>query len=101
MIGAPVTVLVLVGAALLPQPDWMPVAAMLLPLPLALCAWRLAIPRAERYAAGQTAPSGAKAHGPAGRSTPCSSISCDHLPPSSDTTGQAKGAGKGSIDEVR
>src|SRR3546814_8115833 len=47
MIGAPVTVLVLVGAALVPQPDWMPVVAMLLPIPLALCAWRLAIPRAE------------------------------------------------------
>ena len=47
MIGAPVTMLVLAGAALVPQPDWMPVVAMLLPIPLALCAWRLAIPRAE------------------------------------------------------
>ncbi len=47
MIGAPLTVLVLVCTALVPQPDWMPVAAMLLPIPLALCAWRLAIPRAE------------------------------------------------------
>ena len=47
MIGAPVTMLALAGAALVPQPDWMPVVAMLLPIPLALCAWRLAIPRAE------------------------------------------------------
>ena len=46
-IGAPLTVLVIVAAALVPQPDWMPVVAMLLPIPLALCAWRLAIPRAE------------------------------------------------------
>jgi hypothetical protein len=46
-IGAPITVLVIVIAALVPQPDWMPVVAMLLPIPLALCAWRLAIPRAE------------------------------------------------------
>jgi hypothetical protein len=45
--GAPMTVLVIVAAALVPQPDWMPVVAMLLPIPLALCAWRLAIPRAE------------------------------------------------------
>lgn len=47
MIGAPVMMLALVCAALVPQPDWMPVIAMLLPIPLALCAWRLAIPRAE------------------------------------------------------
>jgi len=47
MVGAPVTMLVLAGAALVPQPDWVPVVAMLLPIPLALCAWRLAIPRAE------------------------------------------------------
>lgn len=46
-IGAPMTVLVIVAAALVPQPDWMPAVAMLLPIPLALCAWRLAIPRAE------------------------------------------------------
>lgn len=46
-IGAPITVLVLVAAALVRQPDWMPVVAMLLPIPLALSAWRLAIPRAE------------------------------------------------------
>jgi len=38
---------VLVIAALVPQPDWMPVLAMLLPIPLALCAWRLATPRME------------------------------------------------------
>jgi hypothetical protein len=46
-IGAPISALVILAAALVPQPDWMPVAAMLLPIPLALCAWRLAIPRAE------------------------------------------------------
>lgn len=46
-IGAPMTALVIAAAALVPQPDWMPVVAMLLPIPLALCAWRLAIPRVE------------------------------------------------------
>ena len=46
-IGTVVTVVVLVAAALVPQPDWMPVLAMLLPIPLALCAWRLATPRME------------------------------------------------------
>lgn len=46
-IGAPITALVIVAAALVPQPDWVPVTSMLLPIPLALCAWRLAIPRAE------------------------------------------------------
>jgi acyl-CoA synthetase (AMP-forming)/AMP-acid ligase II len=47
VIGAVLTVAVLVIAALVPQPDWMPVLAMLLPIPLALCAWRLATPRME------------------------------------------------------
>jgi len=46
-IGAALTVAVVVAAALVPQPDWMPVLAMLLPIPLTLCGWRLAIPRAE------------------------------------------------------
>ena len=46
-IGAALTVAVLVAAALVPQPDWMPVLAMLLPIPLALCAWRLATPPME------------------------------------------------------
>ena len=46
-IGSPMTAVVIVAAVLVPQPDWMPVVAMLLPIPLALCAWRLAIPRAE------------------------------------------------------
>lgn len=46
-IGAPLTVLVLLGATYIPQPDWVPVLGMLLPIPLALAAWRLAIPRAE------------------------------------------------------
>ena len=46
-IGAPLTALVIVGATLVPQPDWVPVLGMLLPIPLAVAAWRLAIPRAE------------------------------------------------------
>ena len=46
-IGAALTVTVLVIATLVPQPEWMPVLAMLLPIPLALCAWRLATPRME------------------------------------------------------
>ena len=46
-IGAALTVVVLVIAALVPQPEWMPVLAILLPIPLALCAWRLATPRME------------------------------------------------------
>lgn len=46
-IGAPLTVLVLASAALVRQPDWIPVLGMLLPIPLAVAAWRLAIPRAE------------------------------------------------------
>ncbi len=46
-IGAPLTALVIAGAALVPQPDWVPVLGMLLPIPLAVAAWRLAIPRAE------------------------------------------------------
>lgn len=46
-IGAVITVAVLVAAAMVPQPDWMPVLAMLLPIPLALCAWQLATPRME------------------------------------------------------
>lgn len=46
-IGAPLTALVIAGAALVPQPDWVPVVGMLLPIPLAVAAWRLAIPRAE------------------------------------------------------
>jgi hypothetical protein len=46
-IGATITIAVIVAAALVPQPDWMPVVAMLLPIPLTLCGWRLAIPRAE------------------------------------------------------
>jgi hypothetical protein len=46
-IGAPLTMLVIVGATLIPQPDWVPVLGMLLPIPLAVAAWRLAIPRAE------------------------------------------------------
>ena len=46
-IGAPLTLLVIAGAALVPQPGWVPVLGMLLPLPLAVAAWRMAIPRAE------------------------------------------------------
>lgn len=46
-LGATLTVLAIVAAALVPQPEWMPVLAMLLPIPLALCAWRLATPRRE------------------------------------------------------
>lgn len=46
-IGVPLTLLVIVAAALVPQPDWVPVLAMLLPMPLAVAAWRMAIPRAE------------------------------------------------------
>jgi hypothetical protein len=46
-IGASLTVGVLAATALVPQPEWMPVLAMLLPIPLALCAWRLATPRME------------------------------------------------------
>jgi hypothetical protein len=46
-IGAALNVFVLIAAAMVPQPDWMPVVAMLLPIPVALCAWRLATPRME------------------------------------------------------
>ena len=46
-VGAPLMVLVIVGAALVPQPDWVPIIGMLLPIPLAVAAWRLAIPRRE------------------------------------------------------
>lgn len=46
-IAAPLTMLVIAAAALVPQPDWVPVLGMLLPIPLAVAAWRLAIPRAE------------------------------------------------------
>lgn len=46
-LGATIMVLAIVAAALIPQPEWMPVLAMLLPIPLALCAWRLATPRLE------------------------------------------------------
>ena len=46
-IAAPLTMLVIAATALVPQPDWVPVLGMLLPIPLAVAAWRLAIPRAE------------------------------------------------------
>lgn len=46
-VGAPLMVLVIAGAALVPQPDWVPILGMLLPIPLAVAAWRLAIPRRE------------------------------------------------------
>lgn len=46
-IGLPLMVLVIAVAALLPQPGWVPVVGMLLPIPFALAGWRLAIPRAE------------------------------------------------------
>lgn len=46
-IGAPLTLLVIVGATLVPQPEWVPVLGMLLPIPLAVAGWRMAIPRAE------------------------------------------------------
>lgn len=46
-IGALITVIAIVATAVVAQPEWMPVLAMLLPIPLALCAWRLAIPRVE------------------------------------------------------
>jgi hypothetical protein len=38
---------VIVGATLVPQPEWVPVLGMLLPIPLAVAGWRMAIPRAE------------------------------------------------------
>lgn len=47
-IAVPLTLLVIAAAALVPQPDWVPALGMLLPIPLAVAAWRLAIPRAER-----------------------------------------------------
>ena len=47
LIGAIITVAVIASAAFVRQPDWLPVAGMLLPIPLALLAWRGAIPRAE------------------------------------------------------
>ena len=46
-IGAPLTMLAIAGAALVPQPDWVPILGMLLPIPMAVAAWRLAIPRRE------------------------------------------------------
>lgn len=46
-IGAPLMALVVAGAALVPQPDWVPIVGMVLPIPLAVAAWRLAIPRRE------------------------------------------------------
>ena len=46
-IAAPLTVAAIASAALVPQPDWVPILGMLLPIPLAVAAWRLAIPRAE------------------------------------------------------
>lgn len=46
-IATPLTLLAIAAAVLVPQPDWVPVLGMLLPIPLAVAAWRLAIPRAE------------------------------------------------------
>lgn len=46
-IAGPLTALVIVSAALVPQPDWVVVVGMVLPIPMALLAWRLAIPRRE------------------------------------------------------
>lgn len=46
-IGAPLMMLAIAGAALVPQPDWVPIMGMLLPIPLAVAGWRLAIPRRE------------------------------------------------------
>jgi hypothetical protein len=47
VIAAPLTLLVIAGATLVPQPEWVPVLGMLLPIPLAVAGWRMAIPRAE------------------------------------------------------
>lgn len=46
-IGAPLTLLAIAAAALVPQPDWVVLPGMLLPIPLAVAAWRLALPRGE------------------------------------------------------
>lgn len=46
-IATPLMLIVIVSAALIPQDPWMPVLGMLLPIPFALAAWRLAIPRRE------------------------------------------------------
>lgn len=46
-IAAPLTIIVIASAALVPQPDWVPILGMLLPIPLAVAAWRVAIPRRE------------------------------------------------------
>lgn len=47
VIAVPLTVAYILAAAFVPQPDWIPVLGMLLPIPLAVAAWRLAIPRHE------------------------------------------------------
>lgn len=46
-VGAPLMIAVIASAALVPQPEWVPILGMLLPIPLAVAAWRLAIPRRE------------------------------------------------------
>lgn len=46
-IAVPLMLVVMASVALLPQPAWVPILGMLLPIPAALAAWRLAIPRAE------------------------------------------------------
>lgn len=46
-IAAPLTMAVIASAALVPQPDWVPILGMLLPIPLAVAAWRVVIPRRE------------------------------------------------------
>lgn len=46
-IAVPLMLVVIAGAALVPQPDWVPIIGMLLPIPLAVASWRMAIPRKE------------------------------------------------------
>lgn len=46
-IAMPLALLAIAGAALVSQPDWVPILGMVLPVPMAVAAWRLAIPRRE------------------------------------------------------
>lgn len=46
-IAVPLTLLAIASAALVPQPEWVPILGMVLPVPMAVAAWRLAIPRRE------------------------------------------------------
>lgn len=46
-VAVPLMLAIVASIALLPQPAWVPIVGMLLPIPAAVAAWRLAVPRRE------------------------------------------------------